>query len=192
LLLETREEPADSFPRGADHLADFFVRQGHSQMAGLFRHAVPVKPAHQQAGQFFAGRVRKDQVANFAAGGGIVRADVLRHPQGKFAIRAHEAHQIALPQEANLAWLPGFGRSFVGASGNHCSDSNWATDINHAQNQCPAITAGNGKLHPALAPRPWPPEATDAGPKAPGPVLRGSIFLGGCALPLQYSRRHVG
>ena len=56
---------------------------------------------------------------------GVILADVLGYPQGNFAVLAHEAQQIALPQEADLARFLGLGRRFILASGNYSGDSQW-------------------------------------------------------------------
>jgi hypothetical protein len=96
LLLEAREKPADGLPRSANHLSDLFVSQSHFHLAGVLSFGVLVKPSHQQAGKLFAGGVRKNEVTDFAAGSGIILADVLRHPQGKLTAKTHESQQIAL------------------------------------------------------------------------------------------------
>ena len=91
LLLEACKKAADGLARSANHLSDLFVSQSHFHLAGVLSFGVLVKPSHQQSSKLFAGGVRKDQVANFAAGPGIILADVLGHPQGKFAVKTHEA-----------------------------------------------------------------------------------------------------
>src|SRR5271169_1949226 len=123
LLLEAREQPADSFSRGANHLSDLFVSQSQLHLAGVSGCSVLIEPSHQQSSEFFAGGVRKDQITDFAAGGSIVLADVLRHPQRQLAVKAHEPQQIAVPQKADLAGLLDLSRSFIRAFGNYRSDS---------------------------------------------------------------------
>src|SRR5271157_2529903 len=99
LLLEAREKSADGFSRSSDHLPDLLVSQSQLHLGGVSGFSVLVEPTHQESSKLFAGRVRKYQVAHFAARGGVTPPDVLGHPQGKLAVKAHEAQQIALSQE---------------------------------------------------------------------------------------------
>ena len=69
--------------------------------------------------------------------------------RASLAVQAHEAQQIALPQEADLARFLGLGRGFILASGNYSGNSQWAPGLDNSQNQRSAVTATNGKLHPA-------------------------------------------
>src|ERR1022692_1768497 len=100
-------------------------------------------------GKFFAGGVGKDQVADFAAGAGVILADVLGYPQGKLAMRAHKAQQIGLPEETDFARFLSLGRGFILASRNYSGNSQGATGLDDTQNQGSAVAATNGKLHPA-------------------------------------------
>ena len=103
LFLETCEETADSLSRSTDHLANLLVRQAKFHLARIPRCGVLIKPSHHQPSQFFAGRVRKNEVPNLATGSGVIRADVLGDPNRQFAMSAHQAQKIALSQEADLA-----------------------------------------------------------------------------------------
>ena len=94
LLFEAGEEAADGFARRADHLADLFVGQGQLHLGGVYGRSVLVEPSHHQSSQLFGGGVGKDQVTDFAAGAGVILADVLGDPQRKLAVLAHEAQQI--------------------------------------------------------------------------------------------------
>ncbi len=80
---------------------------------------------------------------------GVIFADVLGHPQGNLAVSAHQAQQIAVPQEADFGRFLGLGCRFIGASGNHRRNSQGATGVDHTQNQRSAVAAANRKLDPA-------------------------------------------
>jgi hypothetical protein len=101
--------------------------------------------------RFFAGGVGKDEVTDFAAGGGVILADVLGYPEGKLAVESHEAEDVALPEEADLAGLLSLGGSFIGASGNGSGNSQGTTDFDYAENESAAVTAADGELHTAAA-----------------------------------------
>ena len=76
---------------------------------------------------------------------------MLGHPQGKFAVQAHEAQQIALPEEADLAGFLGLGCGFILAAGNYCGNSQGAAGLDNPQNQSSAVAATDGELYPASA-----------------------------------------
>src|SRR5271166_534591 len=151
LFFETSEQTADGLARGANHLPDLFVRQSQFHRAGIFGFDVLIEPSDHQTGKLFAGRVGQDEVTNLAASGGVIRADVLRHPQGKFSMQAHEAHQITLSQEGDLGRFLRLGRRFIGAAGDYRRNSQWAADVGDAQNQSSAVATAHGELHMASA-----------------------------------------
>src|SRR5208282_76809 len=151
LLLEAREKSADGFTGRADHLSDLFVSQNQLHLAWVLGCGVLIEPSHQQAGEFLAGRIGEDEIADLAASGGIVAADVLGYPEGKFTVLAHEAQQIALTQEADLGGLLGFRSGFVLTPGDYRGNAHGATGIDNAQDQRSAVAAANGELHPAAA-----------------------------------------
>jgi hypothetical protein len=117
-LLEAREKPAHGLARSADHLPDLFVSQVQFHLGGVCGCRVLVGPSHH-----LAGGVRKYEVADFAACASVILADVLGDPKGNFAVLAHEAQQIALPQEVDLGRLLGLGCGFILAPRNYSGDS---------------------------------------------------------------------
>jgi len=77
LFLESGEEAAYGFARGADHLADLFVVRASFIWPGFL--ALVFRPAILLAGELaFRWPNGEDEVADFAAGRGIIAADVLR------------------------------------------------------------------------------------------------------------------
>jgi len=147
LLFEAREKAADGFAGRADHLSDLFVSHCQLHLAGVSGFGVLVEPSYEQPSELFAGGIGKDEVADFAAGASVVLTDVLGHPQGNFAIQAHEPQQIALPEEADLAGFLGLGCGFILASGNDCGNSERATGLDNPQNQGATVAATDGKLY---------------------------------------------
>src|SRR5580692_8702741 len=77
---------------------------GSISLGGVCGCHLLVGPSHHRAGG-----VKKYEVADFAACASVILADVLGYPKGNFAVLAHEAQQIALPQEADLGRLLGLG-----------------------------------------------------------------------------------
>src|SRR5437867_3609788 len=59
--------------------------------------------------------------------------------------------QIAWSQKADLAGFLYLGGSLIRAPGNDRCNPQWATRLDHSQNQCPAVAATNGELHPTSA-----------------------------------------
>ena len=67
LFPEICEKSADSLAGSADHLPDLFVSRRQLQLAAVSGFSVLIEPSHQQSCKPFAGGIRKDEVADFAA-----------------------------------------------------------------------------------------------------------------------------
>jgi len=130
-LLETRTDrarfPADAKGRELQlarsrakcrSFARSLRESGSISLGGVCGCRLLVGPSHH-----LAGGVKKYEVADFAECAKLILADVLGYPKGNFAVLAHEAQQIALPQEVDLGRLLGLGCGFILAPRNYSGDS---------------------------------------------------------------------
>src|ERR1700722_6858132 len=151
LLLESCEQAAHSLARSTDHLPDFLMGERHFHPAGISTFRVMVEPTHHQTSQLFAGRIRKNQITDFSACARIIQTYLLRHPQGKFAVQAHEPQQIAVAKKTDLAWFLGLGSRLVIARRNYRGHSQHYSRFDHSQDQRSAFAAADRKFHSAFA-----------------------------------------
>src|SRR4051794_12263496 len=88
---EITEQARDGFARGADHLRDLFVREEDLQARSLRCFLAAARaPVEEEARQFFGRALRKSEAADFALGGVIFLAQLLRGVHASLGMRIEE------------------------------------------------------------------------------------------------------
>ena len=100
--LEVGEDARDRLARGPDNLADFFVRKAHCEAHLLSSLVCSAGLVQKELYQLLLRRMRKTEHAHFIDCGVIHLGQLLRHPQGCFAVRAQKFKEIDARNEVGM------------------------------------------------------------------------------------------
>src|SRR5208283_1006849 len=151
-LLEISEQAGYGFPRGADHLRDFFVGQGELE-ARLLLHgfAVSRAPLDKQFGQLLGSGMREAKRADFVASNVVLFAELLGHLEASLAVFFEEAQEVVALDEIDLAGIDGFRGQLVGLAGNGGAETEDFAGLSDFEDEGLTVAGADRELYAALA-----------------------------------------